>query len=149
MSQNQLVDITNAVEQECPVGKYFGVSGCGEGVVWTCHDNGKNYRFKVKGEKHSVSKVTKLAEVDAETIESINKFLDYAVTDNRMEQGIKEVNATLDMRKTPDVIKWVITDVIKEESDVIAKSGLDTKELNKRMASRIREIFLLKCKKVN
>ena len=32
--QNKLVEITEAVEAECPVGKFFGESGVGEGVVW-------------------------------------------------------------------------------------------------------------------
>src|ERR1035437_7765985 len=34
IAQNELVRITDEVENECPVGKAFGVSGVGEGVVW-------------------------------------------------------------------------------------------------------------------
>lgn len=33
MFVNEMVEITNQVEKECPVGAYFGVSGIGEGVV--------------------------------------------------------------------------------------------------------------------
>ena len=32
--QNKLIEDTLAVEDECPVGKYFGVSGIGEGIVY-------------------------------------------------------------------------------------------------------------------
>lgn len=56
--QNHLVDLTIAVETECPVAKAFGVeNGVGEGVVWTCVDAderfaGRGLLFKVKGEAH-------------------------------------------------------------------------------------------------
>lgn len=64
MSQNKLIELTEQVEKECPIGKGLGVDpeGCttGEGIVWTHYkDNGSVYRFKVKGEKHSASKVKK------------------------------------------------------------------------------------------
>ena len=32
--QNKLIEMTISVEDECPVGKYFGVSGIGEGIVY-------------------------------------------------------------------------------------------------------------------
>ena len=41
---------------------------------------------KVKGEKHSSSKVKKLASVDVEKLNSIKDFVDYAVTESRLEQ---------------------------------------------------------------
>src|SRR5574343_415662 len=34
--QNKLVELTDQVEKECPVGKFFGVSATGEGIVWKC-----------------------------------------------------------------------------------------------------------------
>jgi hypothetical protein len=55
--QNDLSDLTIGVESECPVAKYFGISGIGEGIVWTCEFKGIVHRMKVKGEKHSSSKV--------------------------------------------------------------------------------------------
>jgi len=54
-AQNKLNEITEAVENECPVGKAFGKIGIGEGVVWTCVTPGYNSPslvFKVKGERH-------------------------------------------------------------------------------------------------
>ena len=66
LAQNKMIEITNEVEQCCPVGADFGVKGIGEGVVWTCITpgwEGSRTWFKVKGEKHSVSKVKTLAAV--------------------------------------------------------------------------------------
>ena len=66
LAQQEIKDLTISVENECPVGKYFGVSGTGEGIVFT--DETKQYSFKSKGEKHSVSKVKVIADVDIEKI---------------------------------------------------------------------------------
>lgn len=59
LAQNKLVEITNQVEAECPVGKHFGVSGIGEGVVWkgihTTELGDTPIMFKVKGEKFMTS----------------------------------------------------------------------------------------------
>lgn len=130
--QNKLGEITLEVEKECPVGKYFGVSGVGEGVVWECLYNDKRYVFKVKGEKHQVSKVKTLAPVDTEMIENMNKFVEYSVTENRLKQGIDkmiEMGHPLDMKSTSHYLRWVYNDIVKEESDTIEKNGIDVKKL--------------------
>lgn len=143
--QNELCSITEEVEKECPVGKHFGVSGTGEGVVWTGSlqtDAGlKHFRFKVKGEKHSVTKVKKLANVDHEKLKSINEFLDYAVTENRLKQGYGEF---LDPcgRDTGKFISWMVKDVLKEESDTLKANGLEEKDVKKGIAERSRRWFL-------
>ncbi len=62
LAQNQLAVLTEEVEKCCPVGKELGVEGVGEGIVWRCAtDTSPEYWFKVKGEKHSASKVKVLA----------------------------------------------------------------------------------------
>lgn len=48
--QNKIINITNKIEEECPVGKFFGVSGTGEGVVFS-HNGEHFYQFKSKGSK--------------------------------------------------------------------------------------------------
>jgi len=50
--QNQLLEYTLAVEKECPVGKYFGITGIGEGLVWSTKDVEWVGKFKTKGELH-------------------------------------------------------------------------------------------------
>lgn len=131
--QNQLVDLTIAVEEECPVGKAHGVSGIGEGIVWWNEE--RNLKFKVKGEKHSASKVKTLKEiaaVDIEKLNSIKELVASAVSENRLKQGLDklgEMGLEVDVKNTGAYIKWVVGDVMKEEKDVIIASGFDIKEV--------------------
>jgi hypothetical protein len=145
--QNKFSELTIAVEEECPVAKAFGFSGIGEGIVWTTEVNGERYLFKVKGEKHSASKVKVLAAVDVEKVESIQKFVDYAVTESRLDQAIENVfpnNEPLSMHKFGDVVRWMVNDIIKEEMDVLVENNLEPKSVNSKIASQTKEMFLNK-----
>lgn len=145
LAQQEIKDLTISVENECPVGKYFGVSGTGEGIVFT--DETKQYSFKSKGEKHSVSKVKVIANVDIEKINKIKDFVDYSVTENRLNQGIeylKEMNKKLDISSIGDFLRWLANDVLKEEQDVITENGLDNelKAIMKSVSSKGRKWFM-------
>lgn len=125
--QNNLVDITLQVEKCCPVALAFGVEdGVGEGVVWKGTICSKVFRFKVKGHKHSSSKVKKLASVDTDKMKSIREFVDYAVTESRLNQGKNETDSDKGM-----FIQWILNDIIKEESDTLADNKLTTKDVAK------------------
>jgi len=143
LSQNTLVDITEKVEQECPVAKQFGHSGIGEGVCWYGYHNNKRLIFKVKGEKHSISKVKTLASVDTEKLNSINEFVEYSVTENRMDQAISIIfpDVSLSIEKMGDLIRWMVNDIHKEESDVLRDNNLSEKDVNKAISSRVRTLF--------
>lgn len=146
LAQNRMIEITQAVENECPVGQAFGVSGIGEGVVWTCVTPGwDSMRFKVKGEKHSVSKVKTLAAVDVEAIQALKDFVDATVTEQRLEQGldnlVREQLKPLEMTSMGDFIRWVYNDVVKEEADTIVASGFDPKKLGGPIANKARPWF--------
>ncbi len=152
MVQNKLIEYTENVEVECPVGKAFGVdAGVGEGIVWTCVTPASEVGFvtddlifKVKGEKHSVSKVKKLAEVDIEKLNSITEFIDAVVTENRLNQGIDylKMNALeLDMKNMGAFLKWVANDVFKEEMDTMVGNGLNQKEVGSSLAKKARVWF--------
>lgn len=144
LSQNIFAEITQEVEKECPISEAFGIKGgLGEGVVWTTEYKGDRYIFKVKGDKHSVSKVKKLASVDVEKLKSIESFVEYAVTENRFNQAIENVfgQSEIDIKKMGDLIRWVINDVIAEEMDTMVKNGLDSKDVNKYISTRTREMF--------
>lgn len=142
-----LIAITEEVERECPVGKHFGVSGVGEGVVWTAFYKGQKLVMKVKGEKHSVSKVKKLTSVDVEKIESIENFAAYACTQNRVLQAIAETGAQK-RRDTPKVISWVANDIIKEETDTLLENGLEWKQVARAVANLARDFFFKEIGKV-
>ena len=143
--QNELIKLTVDVENECPVGKYFGVSGVGEGIVFKAkHNDHRFYQFKVKGEKHSISKVKTLASVDVEMIENINQFVDNVLTEQRLEQGITWLRENLkevSQKSTGDYLRWVVNDVIKEETDTIVVNQLDPKKINSAISAKARVWF--------
>lgn len=142
--QNQLSELTLAIEEQCPVANAFGFEGIGEGIVWTAEFKGVVHRFKVKGEKHSSSKVKTLAAVDTEKLNSITEFVEYAVTDSRFNQALENVfpnNEPVDTKKLGDVIRWVVNDIIKEETDTLASNGLEPKDVNKYISTVVRTKF--------
>lgn len=146
ISTNKLVEITEAVEAECPVAKSFGVSGIGEGVVWVANWNNQHLMFKVKGEKHSSSKVKKLATVDTEKLENIQKFVEYSVTENRLNQAVEQVftinNIEPDIKQTGDFLGWVVRDILKEELDTMVASGLEPKQVNGAISKHARQWWM-------
>lgn len=145
--QNNLVDLTNQVEKQCPVAEVFGVLGTGEGVVWRPVEStfsDPRFWFKVKGEEHSVSKVKTLAEVDLDKVKNISELLDCILTENRLNQCLdylREMNKPLDQTSTGNFLSWILNDVVKEESDRIKESALDIKEVNKQVGIRARKWF--------
>lgn len=139
--QNRLIALTEMVESECPVGKWFGVSGIGEGIVWC--DRDRNC-FKVKGEKHSASKVKTLASVDVEMLATVNEFVDYALTESRLRQGLcklEEMGLEVSTKSTGDYLRWIVSDIHKEESDTISTNGIDVKKLNSAISNKARQWF--------
>lgn len=147
LSVPKLQEITEAIEKECPVAKEFGIeNGVGEGAVWSIEYKGNIYRFKTKGEKHSVSKVKKLASVDVEKLNSIQEFVDYSVTPNRFEQAVGVVfgEEPLDTKKMGDLIRWMVKDIMSEETDTLEKNGLTGKDVNKYISNKTREMFFTK-----
>lgn len=149
-SQNKLAELTNAVEQECPVGKAFGVSGVGEGIVWWARPshsfNTEDLVFKVKGEKHSETKVKTLAAVDLEKINSIRELVDNIVTPHRLEKKLQDLRDQLgaapDIKSTGAFLKIVGTDVHKEEADTIEASGLDNKDIMSAVSRVARQWYM-------
>lgn len=131
--QNKIVELTMEVEKECPVGKEFGSIGIGEGIVFTYRDeNGTKYRFKSKGELHSNSKVKKLASVDTDKLNSVKEFVEYSVTENRLKQGVEKVfgiGGELDIKKTGEFLKWLVSDIMREEQDTLKDNNLEPKDV--------------------
>ena len=146
-AQNELLEIMQEVENECPVGKAFGVSGTGEGVVishLTC--DGALIQAKVKGEKHSSSKVKVTKPVDTEKLNKIDKCVEEICHSWRFEQGIREVfgpdyEKTLDLKKISDVIQWVNSDTLKEERSINADYGFEPKDVLPKVSQKTKEYF--------
>lgn len=149
LSQNVLGEITEQVEKQCPVGMKLGQDGIGEGVVWRCTDPGyedSGFWFKVKGEKHSASKVKTLAAVDIERVNSIKECVEQIVTESRLNQGLEHLTQNQlehDIKNIGAFLKWVSSDLAKEEMDTITGSGLEFKEVVKE-AQRVAKTWFLK-----
>jgi len=150
MARNEMIEIMSKVEAECPVGKVFGRkvgddNTVGEGNVWVGWWNDHRYVFKVKGEEHSVTKVKTLMPVDVEKLNSVKEFVEYAVTENRLNQAIEQVFTTKSLepnvKYTGDFLRWVINDITSEETDTLVKNNLEPKDVNKNISDSARKWF--------
>jgi hypothetical protein len=147
LSTNMLTELTKQVEKCCPVGKYFGKDGVGEGIVWTAFHNDQRLTFKVKGAQHSVTKVKTVCPVNIEKVNSISEFVDYAATNNRFKQGIYEIfecyNEVPTIKKIGELIRWIIGDIEKEEKMTLEKSDLVMKDVASKICDKVRKQFNL------
>lgn len=131
--------------RECPVAKYFGIEGPGEGYVYhVTNQRHTPYTFKVKAEARRTSK-TKLVS-KAYKLHEYNALVDDICTDVRLRQGLEYLvemypNTKLAEVHTGPFIGWVIKDTLAEEGSVIEASGLDKKLVNSVLAKRAREFY--------
>lgn len=142
--QNELVALTVKVEEHCPVAQACGVDGVGEGIVWwaapTDDFNVDGLYFKVKGEKHSETKVKTLAAVDVEKISDIRELVATIATPHRMEKKLEGIS--LDIKNTGLFLKAVTEDVMKEESDTINTSGLPKTDVMRGVSMAAKQFFM-------
>jgi hypothetical protein len=146
LSQNAIIDLTLSVEEECPVGKAFGVSGVGEGVVGSFIWNGIKHRFKSKGIKHAgVSKVKVLHTVDEPRLRKILEIADQVTPSWRLSQMYKtiqgESDEILERTKIAEFIKLVIADVVKEDLDIIIDAGFELKDVASKISNISKNYF--------
>ena len=122
----------------------------GEGIVWTPCDSelvkDTGTWFKTKGKKHSVSKTKSVAPVDVEKLNSIKEFVEYSVTENRLQQGLSEVG--LDQKLIGKFIGWVNKDINKEESDTLEANKLSMKDVGKFCTTKAREFYIGQLNKI-
>ncbi len=140
---NTLATLTERVEAECPFGKAFGVTGVGEGIVWTLFHDGARYAFKTKGKKHSATKVKSVAAVDVEKVANVKEFVEMTVTENRLHQALEQVFKDEDptIKGTGKFLKWLTNDIVTEEIDTLSENGLCAKDVNGAISKKGREWF--------
>ena len=157
LAQNGMASVVeDVIEPNSPAGKMLGIDGnVGEGIVCTAFWNGQLYRFKVKGEKHSKSKVKKLAKVDEATEQKKIDFVNtYACTSSRLEQAWQEMFGINNEKKEPsrketgDFIRWVINDIVAEEIDIMVEMGLEPKMVNSKIANVAKHWFFEQLDKI-
>lgn len=152
IAQNELIRLTEEVEKDCPVARYFKPNDTdliGEGIVWKPVDgeyaSNSGYWFKCKGEKHQTSKVKTLAPIDVEEVKEIERLIDIVVTDNRVEQGMQklaEMGLEVSVKSTGDFLRWMIGDIEKEDGEMLNKSGIDRKKIHKKVSEISRKKFM-------
>jgi hypothetical protein len=149
LSQNEMIKIVEEIEPNSPAGKIMGKDGnIGEGIVVTFLYKDKVYKFKVKGEKHSVTKVKTLKPVNEEEEKAKIEFANYACSASRLEQawqntfGINNEIEEPNVKRTGDFLRAVINDIIKEESDIMAEKKLEPKIVNKLISTVARRWFM-------
>ena len=150
-AQDKIIDMTIAVENECPVAKAFGFPNTiGEGIVFVGEHNGHRYVFKSKGEKHSkASKVKVIKPADDERTNKLIELAQKVCVGWRLEQMLTETfdllnDGQLTRQKLGDYIKAVIADVVKEESDIIVAYGFEIKDVSKYISEIARDYFFQK-----
>jgi hypothetical protein len=147
--QNQLIEWTIAVENECPVAKAFGFPNTiGEGIVFSyTNEDGERISFKSKGEKHAAkSKVHTLKPVDNEKInkciEVANKVTPEWRLDQMLEKQFNFINGgMMDVKQLGSYLKLVIDDVIKEDMDVLSEAGVEPKDISKYVSDIAKKYF--------
>ena len=150
-AKEQLEEMVNEVDAVCPWAKMWGVNrGClhGEGIVWCSVDNPENSDlwFKTKGKSHKASNQKEVVQIDPEVLATMNQFVNYALSDERLEQGYRFVielvgREELDMNDMGKFISWVHKDIKKEEYDVLEVNVFEWKPVTKILNPRIREWY--------
>lgn len=140
--------VQEVIEPSSPLGKEFGKDeNVGEGVVCTyLSDDGALIQFKVKGEKHSNSKVKTTAPVDLEKLGKVDKCVEEITHNWRFAQGLvtifgSDYEKNINRNKMGDYLKWVASDTLKEESDIIVKYGFEPKDVMGKVQDKAKKYF--------
>lgn len=143
-----MAQFTQDVEDECPWGKFRGVSGTGEGIVWRLRDDptDSRYWFKTKGVKHKGKDghKPKIA-ISEEKLSEINELLNEILPEWRLEQGLshlRENNKDVIIQNIGEYLKWVSQDTLKEEKDAVEASGNEWKDVAKHVNKRAKDFYL-------
>lgn len=146
--------MTDEVEKACPWGRKFGLEGLGEGIVWVpvgTHWGHSDLFWKSKGKKHKEVKRAKRNKpsLDPEVIASVGKFVEFAVTEARLDKGIDylvEMGHPVEMRSMGHFLKWVGQDVERECAAELEANDLKWKQVAKAVSAKAKEFFVAKAK---
>ena len=141
--------LTLEIEQECPWGKFRGVTGTGEGIVWIPrqHPENPDLWFKTKGGKHSGKGTAKgiKASLSPDQANTVHELLETILPEWRLQQGVhvlKESGEQIDYRAVGPYLKWVNQDILKEESDTVEASGIEWKYVSRAVTNAARQYIL-------
>lgn len=136
------------------VARTFGIEHSGEGYVYTPTSSApgqlstfdySKLTFKAKTDKHRVQKMAKPAVAQQPLPQNAADFVAEFCTHARMDQAMFEVcEQTPNMRKTGEMIAWMIADIVKEAADEIAsleQSGVPFDRIKPMIAQTTRTWF--------
>lgn len=151
-AEKEMQTLVEEIDKKCPVAAQLGVEGCGEGIVYTFYPPEPStclLHFKVKGPSHQIVRREKLCKVPPGLSSSIAAFIEYAVTEARLDQGItylEEMNIPIEDESTGKYIGWVVKDVFKEETHTMEKMGLKEKDVKSQLSKTVREGWKVRLK---
>jgi len=143
--EKDLERMATAIEDSSPIAAYFDKpNNVGEGAYLWATYNGNVLRLKAKGLKHGGkpkvprenSKV-----LSSEDAKEINAFAEAVTPVWRITQAIAESGAT-EHKHIGMVIKWVLTDIAKEEGPLIAAITVEYKKTHSTIISIVKAYYL-------
>ena len=145
--------LRNSIDEKCPVASAYGITGHGEGFVAVGWHDGEQYTFKHKGESHSKSQKEPKVKVQDPKMQEKIDIAEKLTPVWRLEQASQEVNDLNNggyqiIKNMGNVIKWVLNDIIKEESVEIQEAGFEIKELQKYISVIVRDWYKKECERV-
>lgn len=85
-----------------------------------------------------------MATVNVEKVNSVHECLDIMLTENRMEQMIKDHNLEVIPENFGLFLKYVSADCLKEESALLVANNLIWKDVTKSLSFRCRQWYFKK-----
>lgn len=139
-----LKELALKIETTSPIAKYFNKpDNVGEGAVLTAYYKDTLLRVKCKGLKHGGKPKEKKDSKKGllpEEVESFSTLADKITPEWRINQGIQETEAT-ERKHFGGLMKWMITDIVKEETTLLLEEGVEIKQLNKFIAQITKDYF--------
>lgn len=161
--QDKMDQLVEEIDNRCPFAFSFNdkqgrpFTGKGEGVVWTLLPPTRGQirkeliNFKTKGETFdTVVRIASLppAKGDQTATERAKRFVTYALTNRRMEQGIEwlvEVGGKdekyIGKHQMKEWADWVLEDMIREEGYMMHEMGADEIFVRKAAFTNAKEWF--------
>ncbi len=142
LASDSIEEATAAIDARCPWAARFGVEGVGEGLVWRPlgeHFGDSELFFKSKGAGHRIVERKPRSErksslLDPEQLANAEAFVNYAVTEARLAQGLdalREQGLAVEIRSLGPFLKWLATDIRRECAAELEHSELDWKQVAK------------------
>lgn len=158
----QLMSYTVEVGTKCPFAASFAdpggepIVGGGEGIVWTLIPDDHHHpslrselvNFKTKAEVFMTTSKQPKVPVTAEAAVRATKFVDYAVNERRLEQGVEyilEMKKEVEKKNLGEFVKWVTQDTLREEGEVMKEMGADEKVVRRMISNKARLFWLDRC----